>query len=106
KESCTFFRPFINRCYQNYLLVLQKFCYVLPFKMENQSVKLMFSEKGHELFYLIPNKDSRIIEFRNYYLYETYISTNSSFPPSVWASSSNFLYRTTNNCESFHAKFN
>jgi hypothetical protein len=58
-----------------------------------------------ELFYLIPNNDSRVIQFRNY-LYENYISTNSTFPPTIWASSLKFLYRTTNNCESFHAKFN
>nr|CAI5823082.1 unnamed protein product [Callosobruchus analis] len=31
---------------------------------------------------------------------------NAHFPPAIWASSTNFINRTTNGCESFHSKFN
>lgn len=40
------------------------------------------------------------------YLLETYIEENALFPPSVWAEQSASVTRTTNACESFHAKFN
>lgn len=43
-------------------------------------------------------------EFSNY-LVENYIDSSSSFPPSLWASSSTSSERTTNACESFHDKF-
>lgn len=39
------------------------------------------------------------------YLVGNYIDSNSLFPPSLWASSSTSSERTTNACESFHAKF-
>ena len=43
-------------------------------------------------------------DFSNY-LVENYIDSSSPFPPSLWASSSTSSERTTNACESFHAKF-
>ena len=57
-----------------------------------------------ELHYLMP-ADSRVQEFRNY-LSKNYIHENSKFPQKIWANSGNFLYQTTNACESFHAHFN
>lgn len=50
-------------------------------------------------------QDARIVKFVDY-LVDTYIDELSSFPPTMWAASSAALYRTTNTCESFHAKFN
>lgn len=40
------------------------------------------------------------------YLTDTYISEESIFPPTIWASGSSDLTRTTNACESFHSYFN
>lgn len=40
------------------------------------------------------------------YLVNTYIDQESDFPPSLWAECSSSLIRTTNACESFHARFN
>lgn len=40
------------------------------------------------------------------YLTDTYISEDSLFPPSIWASNTSELIRTTNACESFHSFFN
>ena len=40
------------------------------------------------------------------YLFETYISPDATFPPDIWAEFSASTNRTTNGCESFHAKFN
>lgn len=40
------------------------------------------------------------------YLLDTYINDNAVFPPSLWAEESASVTRTTNCCESFHAKFN
>lgn len=39
------------------------------------------------------------------YLVDNYIESDSPFPPKLWASSSTSSERTTNACESFHAKF-
>ena len=39
------------------------------------------------------------------YLIENYIDNSSTFPPEMWASASLSSERTTNACESFHAKF-
>ena len=36
----------------------------------------------------------------------TYISEDAKFPPIIWASNTMDGERTTNACESFHAKFN
>lgn len=58
-----------------------------------------------ELYYLIPANVQSIHMFRNY-LMDNYIGDNSRFPPKIWASNSNFIYRTTNSCESFHSRFN
>ena len=43
-------------------------------------------------------------EFADYIL-RNYIDQNSKFPPSVWAEPDLQFKRTTNGCESFHAKF-
>jgi len=41
------------------------------------------------------------------YLVNNYISLESTFPPRIWAEFSHTCtFRTTNNCESFHFKFN
>lgn len=41
------------------------------------------------------------------YLVENYINEdNATFPPSMWASCTSSTERTTNACESFHARFN
>ena len=49
--------------------------------------------------------DPRLTEFADY-LVENYIEEDSLFPPHIWAAASNCSWRTTNNCEAFHAKFN
>jgi hypothetical protein len=49
-------------------------------------------------------KDSRIKKIINY-LDKTYIKNDATFPPSFWAKKEATLEKTTNNCESFHAKF-
>ncbi|KAE9531503.1 hypothetical protein AGLY_010709 [Aphis glycines] len=51
-----------------------------------------------------PN-DPKILTFCDY-LTENYIDESSRFPPNVWASFSISSERTTNSCESFHAKLN
>lgn len=48
--------------------------------------------------------NKKIIEFCDY-LVENYISETAIFPPILWAENSSSMYRTTNACESFHAKF-
>lgn len=40
------------------------------------------------------------------YLVDNYISEDAVFPPCLWAELSNSIERSTNACESFHAKFN
>lgn len=40
------------------------------------------------------------------YLLENYVGENAVFPPSIWAEEVPSTTRTTNCCESFHAKFN
>jgi len=49
-------------------------------------------------------KDARIKKIITY-LEMTYITNDATFPPSIWAKKEATLERTTNNCESFHAKF-
>ncbi|KAF0751144.1 Uncharacterized protein FWK35_00019505, partial [Aphis craccivora] len=48
--------------------------------------------------------NSNLTKFTNY-LIENYISSNSTFPPKLWASNSISCERTTNACEAFHASF-
>lgn len=48
--------------------------------------------------------NSNLTKFTNY-LVENYISSNSTFPPKLWASNSISCERTTNACEAFHASF-
>jgi len=45
-----------------------------------------------------------LTKFTNY-IVENYISSNSTFPPKLWASNSISSERTTNACEAFHASF-
>lgn len=49
--------------------------------------------------------DSRLTEFCDY-LVDYYIQESSSFPPHIWAALVYCPWRTTNACESFHARFN
>lgn len=57
-----------------------------------------------EMYYLMPG-DKRVLEFRKY-LSRNYFNRNALFPPTLWCSNKDFLFRTTNNCESFHSRFN
>ena len=56
-----------------------------------------------DLFPCAPNVE-KAHEFADYIL-RNYIDENSKFPPSVWAEPDLQFKRTTNGCESFHAKF-
>jgi hypothetical protein len=49
--------------------------------------------------------NSGIVQFSDYII-DNYISEEALFLRHIWASASNVSYRTTNACESFHAKFN
>src|SRR5699024_3436996 len=49
--------------------------------------------------------NTRVTEFLDY-IVDNYIDSNSKFPPEIWASASASTQRTTNCCESFHAKWN
>jgi hypothetical protein len=44
-------------------------------------------------------------KFCNYFL-KTYIEQDALFPPNIWAEFAATTNRTTNSCESFHAKLN
>jgi len=48
--------------------------------------------------------NSNPTKFTNY-IVEKFISSNSTFPPKLWASNSIISGRTTNACEAFHASF-
>ena len=56
-----------------------------------------------DLFPCAPNVE-KAHELADYIL-RNYIDENSKFPPSVWAEPDLQFKRTTNGCESFHAKF-
>ena len=59
------------------------------------------------VFDLMPYKpQNEVLDKYCDYLLETYIAENATFPPSVWAEECASIIRTTNACESFHAKFN
>lgn len=49
--------------------------------------------------------DERISVYLDY-LIDNYVSETAVFPPEIWAAASSDLCRTTNACESFHARFN
>jgi hypothetical protein len=49
--------------------------------------------------------DHRVTQFCDY-IVENYIDDELIFPPSMWASTTDSMHRTTNSCESFHNKFN
>lgn len=52
----------------------------------------------------IQPSSSKVDQFVDY-LVENYIDNSSEFPPEMWASASLSSERSTNACESFHAKF-
>jgi ABC-type Zn uptake system ZnuABC Zn-binding protein ZnuA len=54
---------------------------------------------------ILPCNNSGIVQFSDCII-DNYISEEAQFLPHIWASASNVSYRTTNACESFHAKFN
>nr|CAI5865114.1 unnamed protein product [Callosobruchus analis] len=49
-------------------------------------------------------QDSKVDQFTDY-LVDTYIDSDSKFPPEIWADNSCNIFRTTKTCESFHSKF-
>jgi len=49
--------------------------------------------------------DDQVSKYSDY-LVDNYLTENCDYPPTLWASASSSLRRTTNNCESFHANFN
>jgi hypothetical protein len=49
-----------------------------------------------------PRREQNLDEFCDY-LFETYISEESIFPPQIWYSKPRNLLTTINACESFHA---
>ncbi|KAF0757993.1 Uncharacterized protein FWK35_00016676 [Aphis craccivora] len=51
------------------------------------------------------NRQKKIDLFLDY-LVDNYISSESTFPPRIWAEFSHSTFRSTNNCESFNSKFN
>jgi hypothetical protein len=54
---------------------------------------------------ILPCNNSGIVQFSDYII-DNYISEEALFLRHIRASASNVSYRTTNACESFHAKFN
>jgi hypothetical protein len=95
-------------------LGLTKF-YKDPNSVEGHFLKLFFGmpflkpsdveEYFLELCEILPCNNSGIVQFSDY-IVDNYISEEALFLPHIWASASNVSYRTTNACESFHAKFN
>lgn len=66
------------------------------------------SEVGNSFafdFAEIQPQDERVSRFADY-LVDNYINEEAVFPPSLWSELSDSLERSTNACESFHAKFN
>ncbi len=49
--------------------------------------------------------DNQVSKYSDY-LVDNYLTENCDYPPTLWASASSSLRRTTNNCESFRANFN
>jgi hypothetical protein len=72
----------------------------LPF-LHSQEVEACFTD---DLFPIQP-ADDRLQKFTEY-VFEWYISTNSTFPPPLWAEYSSSIARATNSCESFHSHLN
>jgi hypothetical protein len=83
-------------------------CGVLSFQNGTSKHFLELVEIGDffsdELYSQIP-LDHRVTQFCDYVV-ENYIDDESIFPPSMWASTTDSMHRTTNSCESFHNKFN
>jgi ABC-type Zn uptake system ZnuABC Zn-binding protein ZnuA len=95
-------------------LGLTKF-YKDPSSIEGHFLKFFFGTpflkpsdvEGHflGLCEILPCNNSGIVQFSDYII-DNYISEEALFLHHIWASASNVSYRTTNACESFHAKFN
>jgi hypothetical protein len=95
-------------------LGLTKF-YKDPSSVEGHFLKLFFGtpflkpsnveEHFLGLCEILPCNNSGIVQFSDYII-DNYISEEALFLRHIWASASNVSYRTTNACESFHAKFN
>ena len=62
------------------------------------------NERFSNLHYTNVPEESRVHKFLDYVV-KTYISEDSTYPPSVWASCDADEKRTTNCCESFHCHF-
>lgn len=77
-----------------------KLFFGLPFLTPND-VDDFFTE---DLMSMVPD-DEKVLKFCDYVL-ENFISSESKFPPEMWASYSPTTTRTTNACESFHARLN
>lgn len=58
-----------------------------------------------DLMALQPDGKENIRIFTDY-VFDNYISPDATFPPRIWADFSVSTNRTTNNCESFHARLN
>jgi hypothetical protein len=95
-------------------LGLTKF-YKHPSSVEGHFLKLFFRKRflkpsDVEEYFLglceiLPCNNSGIVQFSDYII-DNYITEEALFLRHIWASASNVSYRTTNACESFHAKFN
>ena len=53
----------------------------------------------------IQPEDERVQEFCEY-IWNTYVASDSNFPPHIWAEFCQSITRTTNGCESYHSKLN
>ncbi|KAK7576516.1 hypothetical protein V9T40_012802 [Parthenolecanium corni] len=78
-----------------------KYFFGLPF-LHPDKILDCFTE---DLMPLFPAEDEKIEQFTDY-IFNTYISPDATFSPSLWADYSATCNRTTNNCESFHSKLN
>jgi len=73
----------------------------LPF-LHSDEVEECFQ---NDLQSILVIEDERINKFIDY-IFKTYITKDSSFPPNIWAEFTPTTNRTTNSCEAFHSKLN
>lgn len=74
----------------------------MPFLNENEVVEC-FTE---DLMTIKPCNDEKIDKFTDYILNNYVDDDVAQFPPKIWSDFSASTNRTTNSCESFHAKLN